>query len=132
MKKRPPARGAFSLMIYWTKTLMRGALCRCPKCSKGSIFETFFRVRKTCPGCGVTLQPYLGDSAGVIGLGYCLFVPPGVLLAFLAGYYLKWGPLAVFLTYALSTVAMLFIFFRNLKSTWISIVYLMTGFRKNL
>jgi len=129
-KKRP--RGALSLMIYWTRTLILGMFCRCPKCAKGNMFKDFFEAHKTCPHCGVTLQPYEGDSAGVIGLGYCVFLPMSALLAFLAGYYLKCGPLGVIFTFSISTVLLLLVFYRNMKSTWIAIVYLMTGFRKNL
>ena len=132
MVKQPRPRGAFSLMVYWTKILIRGMFCRCPKCAKGHIFKSFFIVHKTCPSCGVTLQPYVGDTAGVIGLGYCVFLPPAVILAIMAGYYLKWGPVAVFFTFAISSAVLLLGFFRNLKSTWIAIVYLMTGLRKHL
>ena len=119
-------------MLYWMKTLIVGCFCRCPKCSKGKIFESFFAARKTCPNCGVTFQPYFGDSAGVMGLGYLVFLPPGVLAAFLVGYYLKWGPVAVFFTFALSSTALLLVFYRNMKSVWIAITYLMTGLRKYL
>ncbi len=132
MSKKPVRRGAVSLMFFWLKTLLLGVLCRCPKCSKGAIFKSFFHVHKTCPHCGVTLQPYVGDSAGVIGLGYCVFVPPGVVLAICAGYYLKWPPYGVLATFAFSTTFMLLVFYRNMKSTWIALVYLMTGLRKNL
>ncbi len=132
MSQKKRQRGAFSLMLYWTRILLLGMFCRCPKCAKGNMFKGLFEAHKICPHCGVTLQPYEGDTAGVIGLGYCVFLPPSALIAFLAGYYLKCGPLWVIVTFTLSTTLLLLCFFRNMKSTWIAIVYLMTGFRKNL
>lgn len=132
MKNTPPRRGAISMMFYWLKTLILGFFCRCPKCSRGSVFQSFFVAHKECPSCGVTLQPYFGDSAGVMGLGYLMFLPPSVILAIMAGYYLKWGPVAVFFTFAFSSTGLLLAFYRNMKSMWIAIVYLMTGLRKNL
>lgn len=124
--------GKTPLFFFWLRTLLLGILCRCPKCGKGNIFRGLFHVHSQCPACQVTLQPYVGDSAGVIGLGYCVFVVPSILLAVAVGYYWKAPPLAVFATFALSSTGLLLLFYRNMKSSWIAIVYLMTGLRKNL
>ena len=51
----------------------RGALCRCPNCGKGALFEGFLRVSPTCASCGYDLSKAdSGDGPAVfviLGLG---------------------------------------------------------------
>ena len=120
------------LLLRWWKALWRGMTLRCPKCGQGSLFETFFHVRKTCPNCNVKYQPYAGDSLGVYAVCYGLSVVPGIVVAALVGIYLKAGPYAVLATFSLVSGGILFGLYRNMKGLWIALVYLMTGLRKNL
>lgn len=132
MQAKPRNESGTHMVFRWLKTLCLGALCRCPKCAKGSLFETFFYIRKTCPNCGVTFQPYAGDSLGVLAICYVLAVVPGIVLAVLVGYYLKWSPYAVLATFVSVSGGVLFGCYRNMKGLWVALVYLMTGLRKNL
>jgi uncharacterized protein (DUF983 family) len=120
------------LLRRWWKALWRGMTCRCPKCGQGSLYETFLQVRKTCPGCGVTFQPYAGDSLGVYAICYGLSVAPAIAAAILVGFYLNSNPYVVLATFALVSGSILFGLFRNMKGLWIALVFLMTGLRKNL
>lgn len=56
------------------------------RCGQGSLYETFLQVRKTCLGCGVTFQPYAGDSLGVYAICYGLSVVPAIAAAILVGF----------------------------------------------
>ncbi|MBT9581962.1 DUF983 domain-containing protein [bacterium] len=120
------------LLRRWWKALWRGATCRCPKCGQGALYETFLRVRKTCPACGVTFQPYAGDSLGVYAICYGLSVVPAIAAAILVGFYLNSNPYVVLATFAGVSGSILFGLFRNMKGLWIALVFLMTGLRKNL
>lgn len=120
------------LLLRWWKALWRGVTCRCPKCGQGSLYETFLQVRKTCLGCGVTFQPYAGDSLGVYAICYGLSVVPAIAAAILVGFYLNSNPYVVLATFAVVSGSILFGLFRNMKGLWIALVFLMTGLRKNL
>jgi uncharacterized protein (DUF983 family) len=121
-----------NLLHRWGRALWLGATCRCPKCGQGPLFETFLQVRKTCSHCGVTFQPYAGDSLGVYAVCYGLSVVPGILAAILAGVYFQVGPYGVLATFSGVAGGILFGLYRNMKGLWIALVYLMTGLRKVL
>ena len=89
-------------------------------------------MRKTCLGCGVTFQPYAGDSLGVYAICYGLSVVPAIAAAILVGFYLNSNPYVVLATFAVVSGSILFGLFRNMKGLWIALVFLMTGLRKNL
>ncbi|HEX8336341.1 MAG TPA: zinc ribbon domain-containing protein [Pyrinomonadaceae bacterium] len=49
-------------------TLARGARLRCPACGGPSVFQSPFRVRAGCPGCGTVFQREEGFFVGAIML----------------------------------------------------------------
>ena len=76
LPKKP--KGAVPIFLWWLKKLfLVGARTYCPRCEKGHMFESYFKVRKQCPECKVVLQPYPGDELGVVALGHFLSVASG-------------------------------------------------------
>ncbi|WP_395686147.1 DUF983 domain-containing protein [Aestuariivirga sp.] len=43
--------------------MMRGALCRCPACGKGSIYDRYLKVTERCGACGEELHHHRADDA---------------------------------------------------------------------
>jgi uncharacterized protein (DUF983 family) len=59
---RPPIRQMFR----------RGLRFRCPNCGEGTVFSGLFRIRDTCPVCGLSFNPESGYYAGAMYLDYGL------------------------------------------------------------
>ena len=95
------------------------------------MFESFYGIRETCPNCGVKLQPYAGDSLGVIATGYFFTLVPAVVVTALAWRYLHPGPYALLAIFGLVSSVALFGCYRNMKGIWIAFVYLLTGFKRS-
>ena len=111
----------------------RGARGLCPKCGQGRMFQSHFQIRKECPHCGVTLQPYAGDSLGVYAVCYFLTVIATVFV--LGAMFLLFHPTSpwTYLTvFSLTSAAILFGGFPYMKGIWIGFVYLLTGLRRQL
>ncbi|MEP9377974.1 DUF983 domain-containing protein [Aquabacter sp. CN5-332] len=43
--------------------MMRGFMCRCPKCGKGRMFKAYLKVADTCPICSEALYHHRADDA---------------------------------------------------------------------
>ena len=72
-------------------TLFRGLRLRCPRCGKGKIFESFFRLRPRCESCDLditsrsadTWAPIYLSTAGLTGLvivGMLVLRPANVVI----------------------------------------------------
>ncbi len=51
-----PHRGVFAAML-------QGALCRCPNCQKGRLFDGFLQVTDKCSNCGEHYSHHRADDA---------------------------------------------------------------------
>lgn len=47
---------------------------RCPKCEKGEIYKTFFKMNTACPHCGHVYEVEQGYFTGAMFLD-CMFLP---------------------------------------------------------
>ena len=131
LPKKPS--GAIGIFFWWLKKLFWfGGRTICPRCEKGLMFESFFKVRKQCPECKVVLQPYPGDELGVIALGYFMTLAPAMLGLVLAYTFLNWSGYQLLAFFWLLMTAILIGFYRNIKGIWIAFVYLLTGLRPRL
>jgi uncharacterized protein (DUF983 family) len=45
------------------KSLLRGAMLKCPACGIGSRFRRYLKVADTCPQCGEALHHHRADDA---------------------------------------------------------------------
>lgn len=61
---------------------LRALLRHCPLCGSGDIFQSWFTLKKQCPGCGSVFEPEDGYMLGsyVVNLGVTALI--GVLFAF--------------------------------------------------
>lgn len=119
-------------IIHAIRTFLRGLILRCPHCGQGSMFQSHWTARKTCPNCNITFQPYVGDMTGVYAVAYFLSVIPAIIITILVGYYGQTGPWVWLGTFTVASSTIFFGLFPQFKALWICMVYLATGLRKNL
>jgi uncharacterized protein (DUF983 family) len=48
--------------IRLSRTLFRGLRLRCPRCGKGRLFESFFRLRPRCEACDLDITSRSADT----------------------------------------------------------------------
>ena len=65
------------------QAMIRGMMCRCPKCGRGRMFASFLKVADDCPACGEQLYHHRADDAPpyvtIMIVGH-IVVPPLVLV----------------------------------------------------
>ena len=73
--------------------LGRGLRRRCPVCGEGRIFRSLFRLCRSCPACGWTLEREPGAVTGPMYLVSVLTLPFAAAV-FLVLWLADWPPLA--------------------------------------
>lgn len=126
--KKPSGSGG--ILGWWLKKLWLGWRTICPRCEQGSMFESFFGIRKRCPHCNVKLQPHSGDELGVIAVGYFLTLIPALIGLVAAYSYTDWSAYQLLFFFFFLTTVILVGFYRNMKGLWVAFVFLLTGFKK--
>src|ERR1041385_5176439 len=59
------------------RALLAGLLLRCPRCWRGRMFESLFRMRHECPICGLPFERSAGEVTGGMMIN---FVITGVVI----------------------------------------------------
>ncbi len=123
-------QGSGGILMWWLRKLWVGARTVCPRCEQGSMFESFFKIRKRCPHCNCKLQPYEGDDLGVIAVGYFLTLFPAMVGLLLAYKFTDWTAYQLLFLFFFLTTAILVGLYRNMKGIWVAFVFILTGFKK--
>src|SRR5215211_7520467 len=55
-------------------TSLRGARKRCPRCAERDTFAGWFRMRTTCPRCGLRFEKEQGGFLGAMTLNYAVAI----------------------------------------------------------
>lgn len=107
------------------KTLLMGALLRCPHCQRGTISAGIFHIRATCPVCEVRFERKAGESAGA-SIIWISFLPVLALALFFGLYALNPdGSMLILLGAPVLLVLVVGIgFYRHARGLWIAIAYL--------
>ena len=50
--------------------LVRGLFCGCPNCGEHGLLKNWFKLNKTCSGCGLNLEKSDGFYSGTTSIGY--------------------------------------------------------------
>jgi uncharacterized protein (DUF983 family) len=90
------------------QSIMRGVLCRCPRCGQGKLFSGFLTLRPRCESCGLDYSfADAGDGPAVfvilIGGGIVVAAALIVEILYQPPYWLHaalWLPLVLFVTLA--------------------------------
>lgn len=111
--------------------LMRRALARkCPVCGRGEIFETHFRMNRSCASCGVVFWKDPGESLGAMYVDYAV-ATVALLITWLILYFTTHLSDAVQIAIvSVIAVASILIFYPISRSIWTVLVYLSGGIEK--
>ncbi|GHA12508.1 hypothetical protein GCM10007989_03710 [Devosia pacifica] len=44
------------------RSMIRGAVCKCPNCGEGKLFRSYLKVTETCSACGEALHHHRADD----------------------------------------------------------------------
>ncbi len=112
------------MVITRKHLLVRGLTNRCPNCGGGRLFEGWFRLRRCCPDCGMTLEQGEGFFLGSMSINYGVTVM-GFLLPVLILTGLGWIPGNVAIGLGLIG-ALLFpaLFYRSSRSWWLMLYFM--------
>jgi uncharacterized protein (DUF983 family) len=105
------------------KLLVRGLTARCPVCGAGGLVTGWFRLRATCPRCGLRVDRLEGQWSGDIGINTIVtFTLLYVVL--LGGTLLMWGDVNVGLLAGIAVFVVLVfpvLFIPVAKTLWLAI-----------
>ncbi len=88
MKHQQPSLGVV-LRRSWKK--------HCPRCGKGALFRSWFKLRECCSVCGLAIQPRPGDTWGFWIIGDRIFVAVPMIALYLGFTPVEWFPRLFFL-----------------------------------
>lgn len=109
----------------WARALGRGVRGRCPRCGGGGLTEHWFRLRRSCPRCGLPLARDEGSWTGAVmvnfGLTGAVFIVALVVAAALTAPQVPVGTLLAVLV-PVSVLAPL-VFVPVSKTIWVALEY---------
>jgi uncharacterized protein (DUF983 family) len=108
------------------RVLLRGLRKRCPRCGERRIFDSWFRLKRTCPRCDLLFEKEEGGFLGAITLNYGVatgawVIMLGVWLAFTVPD-VRIAPLMAASLFVLVVVPLWF--YPRSKGLWAAIEYL--------
>jgi uncharacterized protein (DUF983 family) len=109
------------------KLLLRGLSRRCPVCGETRIGQGYFRLKESCPGCGLRFTRLEGQWSGDIGINTIVTFSL-LYLVLLGGTLLMWGDIRIgLLAVAATFVVLVFpvLFVPVAKTLWLAIDLIM-------
>jgi uncharacterized protein (DUF983 family) len=107
-----------------SRILLAGLLLRCPRCGRGRMFVSLFRMRRECPVCGLAFERAAGEVTGGMVIN---FVITGLVITIGSLYFglFSRAPLSMVLL-GMGAFAILFpiAFYPISRGLWASILYL--------
>jgi len=101
--------------------LMSAAVLRCPRCGARPVFTGLFRMRRSCPGCGLVFEREPGYFIGAIYLNY-----GATAAVMIGGYFLlerltTLRPVSLLLICGAVGVIGPLLFFRHARLLWLGV-----------
>jgi uncharacterized protein (DUF983 family) len=104
--------------------LLAGLMLRCPRCRRGHMFESLFRMRRECPLCGLRFERAAGEVTGGMMIN---FVVTGLVITIGSLYFGLFSrvPLStVLLGFGAFAIIFPIVFYPISRGLWTSILYL--------
>lgn len=100
------------------RAMLRSTLGRCPNCGNAPLFKGLYKVRETCPECGVRFERDSGAWLGAMVVAYSLAVLAVIIVAAIT--IIRWGlyPGLEWVLVGTGVVAVLLLY-RPVKGFWI-------------
>ena len=54
--------------------MLRGCLCRCPRCGEPGLLRSYFKLHDACPHCGLSFEKEEGFTLGTTSIGYVVSI----------------------------------------------------------
>ena len=86
---RNKAKNNYDGRLSDRRAMVRSTLGRCPNCGEGALFQGLYKVRATCPACGVRFERDSGAWLGAMVVAYSLAVLAVIVVA--AVTIIRWG-----------------------------------------
>jgi uncharacterized protein (DUF983 family) len=110
-------------MLRVLRAFADGLLLRCPRCHRGTMFSSFFRMRQTCPVCGLHFERASGEITG--GMGVNIVATLGLVIVAAAVIGFSSVPLLpAFLAMAALVVVFPIVFYPFSRALWSALLYL--------
>jgi uncharacterized protein (DUF983 family) len=106
------------------RALLAGLLLRCPRCGRGRMFESIFRMRRECPMCGLPFERATGEVTGGMVIN---FVVTGLVIIIGSLYFglFSRAPLSqILLGFGAFAIIFPIAFYPLSRGLWASILYL--------
>jgi uncharacterized protein (DUF983 family) len=106
------------------RALLDGFVLRCPRCRRGRMFRTWFRMREACPVCGLQFERSSGEITG--GIAINTVVTQAIVFFLGAGLAFFTDTRLAVLLGTLILLAILFpiAFYHSSRGLWASFLYL--------
>jgi uncharacterized protein (DUF983 family) len=125
------ARDKMPSAIPPASTLVRRALAqRCPVCGRGDIFETHFRMNRSCPNCHVIFWKDPGESLGAMYVDYAVATVAFLITWFILDFTTHLSDAVQIAIVGAFAVASVLLFYPISRSMWTVLVYISGGIEK--
>ncbi|MEN9934618.1 MAG: hypothetical protein RLZZ387_1197 [Chloroflexota bacterium] len=117
-------------MLRVIRAFLDGLLLRCPRCRRGPMFFSWFKMRPACPECGLLFERASGEITG--GMGFNIVATLFVIIVAAAFIGFSGVPLLPsFLVMGLFAIIFPIVFYPSSRGLWVGILYL-TGDNEEL
>lgn len=127
MRAKRPSMSASGLARV-ARSLWDGTRLVCPRCHEGAMFESYARMHRRCPSCGVDFEGSPGEYTGALMFAQGFFGVLGLMGWFVLEFLLlapKWVGWTWLVVGGLLAPALLY---RNFKGAWFGAMYAAGGF----
>jgi uncharacterized protein (DUF983 family) len=106
--------------------LLSGLVLRCPQCHKGSMFSSWFTMRRSCSHCQLEFEKASGEITGGMGVNIVATLFIAIISAAIIGF--SEGPLLLPLL-IMSAVMVIFpiVFYPSSRGMWVALLYVTGG-----
>ena len=98
---------------------------RCPRCLKGQVWRSLFRINEVCPVCGLLFEREHGYWTGAMVASYALGVPLLFALVLAVWAATQWDVTAVLITADLLFVVAAPLVWRYSRVVWLHLDWLL-------
>lgn len=119
MRSRKPSYALHKLRI--------GLALRCPSCERGRLFESGYRLNKTCPYCEARFERSSGDSIGGVYINVALAEITALVGYFLTEHLFHPPALLQLAFWIVYIVIFALVFYRPARGLWTAVIFLTGG-----
>jgi uncharacterized protein (DUF983 family) len=101
-----------------------GLLLRCPRCHRGRMFESAFKMRQKCPVCGLPFEGSSGEVTGGMAINLVVTLVIIIVCALVFGLFTSVPLLPLLAVLGLFTIMFPILFYRTSRGLWVSFLYL--------